>query len=180
VTDSKDTDLRKISSIYDEEGIEEVMGESKPFELNSLPIAKVTITAGGEGVATSEFIIKKGDMGTVVDTSDGGKYTRFKLKFVTSAVKDKEKGLPADAVITAHVAFEGAMEHSVTLTLDNAEFETGDSIPAKCWKQLGGTVDKLVVQIGFERVPGDNSYKIGSNVFISQPVFEGAGIAGAI
>jgi len=133
----------------------------------------VVVTAGDN---FSEFKVKKGDQGTVVDTADGGKYRRFKLVHVSSTSKDKAAPLAADVEVSAVVTFEtaAAIPHIAKVTLASAEFESGDKMPAKVWKQLGGTADKLVCQIGFERLVGANGYKIGTNVFVSQPVFEGS------
>jgi hypothetical protein len=171
VTDAKDEDVRKIGGIYDMEGIEDVLGEAKPYELNSLPITKVTVCAGKDSVA--EFKVKAGDKGTVVDTADDGKYTRFKLVHVSTQAADKTKALHPNVPLAVLVEFDSdhlAVPHVVTLTLDDAAFETGEKIPAKVWKQVGGTPDKLVCQIAFERIVGEDGYGLGTNVFISQPV----------
>lgn len=175
VTDAKDVDVRKIGGIYDMEGIEDVMGESRPFEMNSLPISSVVIHAGkGDNMTKSEFKIKAKDTGTVVETADDGKYTRFKLVHVSTEGDSLETALDTDSPVTVTATFDSSglsVPHIVNLVLEDGEFEQGDKIPAKCWKQVGGTKEKLVAQIGFERVVGANGYKLGRNVFISQPVY---------
>ena len=191
VSDAKDEDLRKISDIYNEEGIEDILGEAKPFEITSQPIQSVVFDV--EGVGKKAFRIKQGQEAVLVDTAHGN-FNRFKL-IPTKMEADDDDGieilglddagvLPHDCKITATVTFAGEIPHVAELTLEDAELAVGEKkdVPAKCWKQVGSLAEKLVCQLGFERHvnegpegPSGNKtygYKISDTVFVSQPLWE--------
>ena len=188
VTDAKDDALRRISDIYNEEGIEDILGEAIPFEVTSQPIESIVFEV--EGGVKKGFRVKQGEEGTEVDTPEG-KFKRLKLVPVEMdfgeaggvEILDDGGALKTGCKIKAIVTFSGEIPHAAVLNLENAELARGDktAVPAKCWKQIGSVAEKVVCQVGFERckVQGGGEggekaygYRISSTAFVSQPIWE--------
>jgi len=188
-SDSMDMDLRKISEIYNEDGIEDILGESKPFELTSLPIYRVAVEVYEDETDDSllhliDYAISKGDKGALTNTPDG-EYKRYKLKSQNSgSAEDTEDFVvPFDARIKVIVTFANEPPHVVVVSLPKIDLPTqaiennsnsttpqkltkevtvGEDIPKKVWKQFGSAiVEKLVIQLQFVAVGSSRSGRSG-------------------
>ena len=88
-SDGSDMDLRKISEIYNEEGIEDILGEAKVFKLTSLPIYRVAMEVYEDESDESllhlcDYEVGKSDRGKLTETPDG-QYKQYKLKPATGS-----------------------------------------------------------------------------------------------
>mmetsp|Transcript_4939 Transcript_4939/g.10374 ORF Transcript_4939/g.10374 Transcript_4939/m.10374 type:complete len:205 (-) Transcript_4939:34-648(-) len=159
LTDKDDEDIRALTDVYSQDGIEEVFGEKPVFELNGLPVREVQVTFPGGECA---FEIKPKDLKKGVESeTERGTFKRYKL-----SLKSKlEATLDSSCDITATVSFESDINHTCTVASPLELPDSGD----KTWHQIGAVTEMCVVQLGLEKMGAGGAWSI-SKGFISLPV----------
>ncbi|GMH96209.1 hypothetical protein TrST_g13196 [Triparma strigata] len=155
VKDATDPQLKTLTDVYTETGIETILGEPPEFRLNGLPVKSLTLTLGTSEV---HFTVKPKDyIKGVISETDRGVFKRYKL------TPEAIITVTESCVATALVVFESEINHRCEV---KGEVVLGED-KKKLWCQVGSVGEECVVQIGLERIEGE--WKVNKG-FVSLPV----------
>ncbi|GMI03378.1 hypothetical protein TrLO_g2996 [Triparma laevis f. longispina] len=162
VEDRNDPDLKMLTDVYTQEGVESVLGEPKPFKLNGLPVEKVIVSWEAGSV---EFEIKKKEIPKGVESeTERGIFKRYKMTQKTNSIQIPPAAV--DLPLTATLTFVSEIGHTCTVS-SPLNFPSDKQ---KHWHQIGSVEVECVVQVGLEKQPGGEW--IVNKGFVSLPVNE--------
>jgi len=179
LNDSNDPELRLISSIYDEDAIDALIGYGRaPVEQNDQQqLGGVTLNVVDVGDESAKrFQMSPIGEETIIQTPRGP-FRRTRLQIDSSVGPTENVLVPSKVKLEATILFQGhrpgskTLESEIILSHTNTE-KTREKKNQLEWKQLGSLEENLVLQLAFEYFSTINDprhYRV-VQAFLSQPV----------